>query len=173
MSNKAAKKASNETTETVRDVESEVAAETMLGDMIAIVLDEIKAAPDVWQKLGESEQGECIDRIRRRCENTVEDCVRYIATQGFARIRASVESVAIKDGIKAVLTLNKHDPNRHELIDAQGMGVYIVLADANAFGGGAYDAKPDPDQAALALNEVERIGRDSKNVDGDDLDKAA
>lgn len=151
----------------------EISACTMVGDLMSLVTDELKAAPDVWQKLGESEQGECIDRIRRRIDTAVEECVRLIATEGFARIRATVESVAVKDGIKATLTLSRHDGSRHELIDAQGTTVYIVLADAEQFGGGRYDIQPDPDQGALTLNEVEKIGRKSAESDSDDLDKAA
>lgn len=140
-----------------------IAAETMVGDLMALVTDELKNAPDVWQKLGEVEQQQMIDRIRTRVQTAVGECVRIIATEDFTRIRASIDSIAVKDGIKAVLTLSRHDPKRHDLVDAQGSGVFIVLADAEAFGGGAFDVKPDPDQQALTLNEIEKVGRKQKD----------
>ncbi|MEO7917718.1 MAG: hypothetical protein ABIR16_08755 [Dokdonella sp.] len=140
-----------------------IAAETMLGDLVSLVLDEIRAAPDVWPRLGQQEQDDVIDRVKRRCGEAVEDCVRIIATQGFSRIRATVESVAIKDGIKAVVTLSKHDPNRHELADAQGSSVYLVLADPEQFSGGTAGIKGDPDQGALLLGQLDRIAKESRD----------
>lgn len=162
----------NDTNKIVECADSEVAASTMLGDLMTLVLDELKAAPDVWQKLGEVDQDAIIDRVRRRCESAVEDCVRIIATQGFARIRASVESVTVKDGIKAVVALSKHDANRHELVDAQGSSVFIVLADVEQFSGGTAGIKAEPDQGSLTLDAIEKIGKKAKDA-GDDLDKAA
>lgn len=153
-----------------------IAASTMLGDLMSLVIDELKAAPDVWQKLGEVEQDDVIDRVKRRCGSAIEDCVQLIATQGFTRIRAKVDSIAVKDGIKAVLTLSQHDVARHELIDSQGTTVYIVLADPDAFAGGSEVIKAEPDQQALTLDAIEQIGRKTKGkkTDGDaDLDKAA
>lgn len=158
-----------ETTE-VTEEDSGVAAETMLGDLMTLVLDELKAAPDVWQKLGENEQDDVIDRVRRRCEDAVEDCVRIIATQGFARIRAKVDTITVKDGIKATLTLSQHDPERYELIDAQGSSVFIVVADVEQFSGGTSGIKAEPDQRALLLDQLDKIG---KRATEDGLDEAA
>lgn len=149
-----------------------IAADTMLGDLMGVVLDELKAAPDVWQKLGEVEQDDAIDRIRRQCAAAVEDCVRIIATQGFSRIRAKVDAITVKDGIKATLTLAQHDPARHELVDAQGSSVFIVLADVEQFSGGVAAIHAEPDQQALTLGAIEDIGNKAKD-DGADLDKAA
>jgi hypothetical protein len=146
------------------ELSTEVAAETMHGDLMAIVIDEMKALPDVWQKLAEAEQRELIERVKTRTRDAVEECVRIIATAGFTRIRASVESVTVKDGIKAQFALSKFDAARHDLIDAQGSTVFIVLADPEAFAGGTEQVKPDPDQGALVLDAVEKIG---KKRDGD------
>lgn len=144
-------------------VATEVAAETMLGDLMKLCIDEVKAAPDVWQKLSEAEQQNIIDRVRERVRNAVEESVRIIATQGYARIRGTLESVTIKDGIKAVLTLPQFDPARHELVDAQGTRVYIVVADVEAFSGGGSDVKPEPDQGALVLDKIDKIGKAAKS----------
>ena len=143
-----------------------IAASTMLGDLMALVIDELKAAPDVWQRLAENEQSEVIDRVRRRTAEAVEQCVELIAVEGFARIRAKVDSVTVKDGIKAVLTLSQHDAARHDLVDAQGATVYIVVADPDQFSGGTESIQPEPDQGALVLGSITKIGKASKGDEG-------
>lgn len=148
---------------------TKIAAATMHGDLMAIVIDEMKALPDVWQKLGESEQRDLIGRVRERTRHAIEDCVRIVATQGFTRIKASVESVTVKDGIKAQFALSKFDAARHDLIDAQGSTVFIVLADPEAFAGGTEKVKADPDQGALVLDAIEKAGR-GKEGDGEAAD---
>lgn len=153
--------------------ENEIAAETMHGDLMSIVLDEIKNIPDVWQKLGEQEQDDLIYRVKQRTRASIETCVRMIAAEGFDRVRATVESVTVKDGIKAVLKLSQHDPARHELVDSTGTTVYIVLADPEAFAGGSEQHHSDPDQAALTLGEIGRIGDNAKDDNGDDMQDAA
>lgn len=150
---------------------TEIAAETMHGDLMALVLDELKAAPDVWQKLGEVEQDDVIQRVRQRTETAIRHCVELVAMQGFTRIPAKVESVTVKDGIKAVLTLSQFAPARHDLVDAQGQTAYIVLADTDAFAGGTEEHKAEPDQGALTLDAIEKIGKQSQG--DDELDAAA
>jgi hypothetical protein len=151
----------------------DIAAETMHGDLMAVVLDELRAAPDVWQKLGEVEQDSIIERVKKRTREVIEDCVQMIATQGFTRIRAKVDSIAVKDGIKAVFTLSQHDAARHELIDAQGTTVYIVLADPDAFSGGTQAHQAEPNQGALLLGKLDEIGRRALGDEDGDQDKAA
>lgn len=149
---------------------SEIAAETMHGDLMAVVIDEVKALPDVWQKLSEDEQDQVIDRVKTRTRDAIEDCVRIIATQGFVRLRAAVESVTVKDGIKAVLKVGQYDPHRHELVDATGSNAVIVLADLDAFLGGTDQVKADPDQQSLVLDAVEKIGK--QQIADDDAEAA-
>jgi hypothetical protein len=151
---------------------TDIAAETMHGDLMAIVFDEMKAMPDVWQKLGEREQQDVIDRVTARTGEAIEDCVRIIATQGFTRIKASVESVTVKDGIKAQFALSKFDPARHDLMDAQGSTVYIVLADPDAFAGGQEKIKAEPDQGALVLDAIEKAGKKTDPANGDQQEAA-
>ena len=53
-------------------------SETMLGDLVSLVIDEMKAAPDVWQKLSQARQDDVIQRVTSRCVDLVRegfDCV--------------------------------------------------------------------------------------------------
>lgn len=127
----------------------EMAAETMTGDLLAACVDELKIQRDVWAKLSEDEQQEAIYRLSSRITDNVRQAVEIIASGNRPTIVATVESVTVKDGIKAVLTLQKHDAHRHELVDAAGQSVLLIVAGASEFYGGTENVKPDPNQTTL------------------------
>lgn len=130
-----------------------LAVETMRGDLVSACIDELKAAPDCWQRMSERDQDECIRRITDRVGSLIERAVRLIASDGREVITAELEQITAKDGIKAVCTLAKHDPNRHALLDSVGKAVLIVVADAQQFMGGELPA-PDPEQQPLPVGEA-------------------
>lgn len=146
----------------------ELARETLLGDLMSLVIEELKAAPDVWQKLSEHKQDAVIGRVHQRVSDAVRQAVELIASNGRTAIPATLEQVTVKDGIKGVVTVSRTDPNRHDLADAVGRAVMIVVADPAEFSGGAGDVKPDPDQQPLngfgagdvVDVEVRKIGQD-------------
>lgn len=127
-----------------------LASETMLADLTQCLIDELKAAPDVWQKLSEDAQDDVIKRVASQVGDAVIKAVNLIAADSREVITAELEQITAKEGIKAVLTLAKHDPNRHALLDSVGKAVLIVVADAKQFMGGAIP-KPDPDQGDLPI----------------------
>lgn len=128
----------------------EVAEATLLGDMIQTCVDELKASKDVWQKLSERDQQDALFRLRCRCESAVRKAITILASADRPTIFATLEQVTVKDGIKAVLKLDKHDPQRHELTDATGRQVLIVVQAAEQHLGGE-GPKPDADQKGLPL----------------------
>jgi hypothetical protein len=129
----------------------ELAQATMLGDLMQIVVDEVKAAPDVWQKLSEHKQDALIHRVEQRVREAVRQCVELIAANGRVAIPGAIESVQVKDALKAVVIVAKSDPHRHELIDATKKAVMIVIADPTDYHGGAGDVQADKDQPELPL----------------------
>lgn len=139
----------NERHEEAKEAAVEMAAETMTGDLLAALVDEFKVAPDVWQKLPEHQQENLIYRLQQRIQDNVRKAVEIIASANRPTIIATVESVTVKDGIKAVLTLPKSDAQRHELFDAAGLSVLLIVGGASEYYGGADKVKPDPDQPAL------------------------
>jgi hypothetical protein len=119
------------------------ASETLKGDVRDWLLDRVKHIQKPWQQMSEQEQRDMIFAAEDAAGNLVRNAVRIIAAEGRKVITAQLEQVTVKDGIKAVCTLSKHDPFRHELVDAQGKDVLIVVADASAHMGQQDDAKPD------------------------------
>lgn len=142
---------------------AEIAKATMAGDLIAATLDELKAAPTVWQKMSEAQQQEVIYRITNRVTHNIEQAVMMIAAEARPSIRAKLAAVTIKDDLKATVLLSRHHPDRHEFIDSAGQEILIVLLNAEQFTGGAGEAKPDPDQPGLPLS-----GDGESSVEADD-----
>lgn len=131
----------------------ELAAETMTGDLVSFIIDELKAAPDCWQKLNEGQQDDVIWRAKQRVNARVQEAVKIIASDGRKTITSTLEQITAKDGIKAVCVLGKHDPNRHDLLDAVGKAVLIVVADAEQYQGGE-TPKAEADQRELLSDEA-------------------
>lgn len=129
---------------------TETTAQTMLGDFVQTVVEELKAAPDVWQKLSEDAQADVIERVETQCRRLIESAVNAIVSEGRIVIVAELEQITSKDEIKAVCKLRKSDPNRHHLLDSVGTAILMVVANSDEFMGGDVP-KPDPNQAALEL----------------------
>lgn len=135
----------------------ELTADTMRGDLIDALLGELKAAPDVWQRLSQSDQDLIINRIDNRVSTAIGQAVRMLAADGRPTIKAKLDQMTAKDGIKAVLSVSQHDPGRHELMDSVGKLLLIVVADPEAYLGGE-TPKSDPDQPELPGTAQEAAG---------------
>ncbi|HRI77385.1 MAG TPA: hypothetical protein PLX33_10410 [Alphaproteobacteria bacterium] len=131
----------------------EIAKETMTGDLRDVVLDIVRTLPKPWQQLTENEQRSLADDINARCERAVSRCVRTIAADGRKVIAGTLEQVTIKDGIKAVVKMNKHDEQRHSVFDSQGLAVLMVVSDAAEYTGERAPPDIQADQSHLALGD--------------------
>lgn len=131
---------------------------TLLTELMSITLDELKAAPDVWQKMSEQEQDDVIQRLNDRVTDAVKQTIYLITSQGFVTLPATLESVTIKDGIKAQLTFNGLDPHRHALIDKANQTVTVVLASLSDVLHPVHEHKADPQQPdMLSAEQLKKI----------------
>lgn len=130
-------------------------AETLSGDIRDFLVDRIRQLPKVWDQMTAEEQQEQINAAIEAGNSLVRRAVAMIALSGRPTITATCESATVKDGIKAVLTLGKHDELRHALVDSQGQSVLIVVVDAENYIGSRGDLKPDapPTEPGLPLDE--------------------
>jgi gamma-glutamyl phosphate reductase len=131
----------------------ELAEDTLGKDLLAALMQEVKVLPDVWQKLNEEQQGNSIDRMRRQVEALVVKTIGILSAKSMVQVAADIESIAIKDGTKAVLKIsgrNTHD-SMNQLYESVGQGVFVTLANVEQFLGGMDDVKPEPDQRGLGL----------------------
>lgn len=125
-----------------------VSEKFLLGDLIAATMQEIKAMPFAWGVLPEKDQQKVIDKLTGRVTEAVRQAVLIIAADARPHLVADVESITFKDGIKAVLQVAKQSADRHELADATGSMVMIVLPHIEKHLGGEVP-KAEPDQRGL------------------------
>lgn len=139
--------------EPVTDDTEEMAVGTLKGDIRDWLLDRLKQQQKPWEQMSEAEQADLIAQAEMAAGDMVRRAVRMIAAEGRKVIVAQLEQVTVKDGIKAVVTLSKHDACRHDLVDAQGKDVLIVVADAGDYMGAKGEAVPDADSPGLPLED--------------------
>lgn len=132
-----------------------LAAETMQGDLCSALVDELKAARDVWPKLSAHDQDVIIGRFEKRVGTAIQEAVRMIASDNRPTILARLDQITAKDGIKAVLAVASTDPQRHELLDSVGKVVLLVVADAKPYQNGQVP-QSEPEQRPL-LGEGEQL----------------
>jgi len=153
---------------------AEITAENCLGDMVKAVLDQVKSMQKPWQELSETEQGEYLYRIKQECHSVLTQVADHVATNGQTALKAKVESVTFKGGVKAALEIPNHQEAKHDLADAVGTDVIIVISDngslysANEMADPAepeldFDAEEDPVAEAL-----DNLGIDEDELEDDD-----
>lgn len=128
---------------------TELGLSTLSGDLRDAALDWIRTLSRPWSGLVEHEQREVIDSVSKQADALVRQAVDMIAAQGADVIVASIESVTVKDGIKATIKCQKTEDDLVALGMAEGSTVRLVVLDAADFQGEREPAEPEPDQAEL------------------------
>ena len=123
--------------------------ECLHGEMRDAILDEIQAAPDVWQKMPQAKQEEVIGRVDKRVTAMLRDALDVLVGYEFPVATAHLEQVTVKEGIKAVVTMSKHSPDRHAIIDSVGYDVRLAIADPEMFAGQPGKVTSEPDQREI------------------------
>lgn len=132
----------------------QIAEETFLGDLMRIIVDQVKAIQKPWEQLSQSEQEAYLNSIRLQCEAVSKKAINIIAAQGMVTIVADIDSVTFKDGIKAVLKIGSHVEGRHDLADAEGKAVLLVVSNADDLINENEIPEAEPDQAAMDLDDA-------------------
>jgi hypothetical protein len=128
-----------------------VARDTMVGDLRDCMLDLLRnnTSSLPWNMLPEAQQRATIEKVTKAAEHAVERAVHIIATDGRTALVGELVKIQVKDGIQVQINLSKHDPLRHDLIDAQGKAVLLVVSDADDYGGARAPVKVEPDQKSI------------------------
>lgn len=114
-----------------------IARETMTGDLRDCILDFLKHNnnPLPWNVQSEGAQRDTVEKVTNAVQTAVEKCVLLIASDARPTIVATLKKVTVGDAIKAEVVLGKNDPQRHNLIDSQGMSVLIIVTDSAPYEG--------------------------------------
>lgn len=136
----------------------DMSAEHLGSELMGLVLQEIKAIPDVWQRLAEVRQADVIDRVRENVEQAVKQAVMIIAASGMTQVVADLEGVAIKDDIKATFKVSRTNSAEalQALYDAHNKACLLIVSTPEQFTGGMEEVRPDPDQPSLGFDDQDR-----------------
>ncbi len=129
-----------------------LAAEHMGKKLVELHLQELRVAPDVWQKMSEKQQQESIERIQHGVKYAVAGAVNTIVTGGHTALAGTIESIAKKDKIKltVIIDRNNNSDAMHEFYLADsGASCQILMADAAQYLGSMDLVEADPDQGQL------------------------
>lgn len=106
-----------------------LAAETLGLDLLNALVDELKVAPDCWQKMSQLQQDQTTDRLRARTQTLVEQALSMLFSGNYPACSADLVNLGVKgDSIKCSLLFSKTPHNLHELADAVGRQVVVVIA---------------------------------------------
>lgn len=131
----------------------EVAKETMLGDLMKCLIEQIKVCPKSWSQMSQTEQQEALDRMELQVSDAVRQVVRIIMSENTVNVPAKIESVTYKDGCKVVLKAIGPIENTIHLAEAEGKIVSVIIPDTDGMLNGDGKPEAEPDQRGLELGE--------------------
>lgn len=140
-------------------------AQSIGKDLLSGLVQELRLLPDVWVKISKAKQDDIIDRLRKRVDTNVKMAVHLVASEGRTVIAGDLEQITIKDGVKAVCKFSQHAPNLHEMFDAAGKAILLVVANAADHTGGMDEIKGESDQRAMDLGKEYDPNGDGEGMD--------
>lgn len=141
-----------EETTTQRDVAQDamaISAETMGHDFLAGLLAELRSMPDHWSRLSEDRQQQIIENLKGKIEGAVDRALTILSRNEFAAVQADLKAISWQQGITATLSIPRDALFRHQLCDAQGQKVLVVLTNADRWLGRMDEIKAKADQQDL------------------------
>ncbi len=121
---------------------------TMTGDLRDRFLAMLKYEQDKrpWSERSEEDQRVTIHTVEAAIQDYVRSAVELIAAGGLPTIKATLDQVVVKEGMKLILLMDKTHEQRLQIMDAVGGTILLVVADASAFMGEREPVAIKPDQ---------------------------
>lgn len=148
---------------TQEEIVADLAAKTLTGDIRDFLLERVKNLGKPWVAMTEDEQSDQIHACRDAAESVVKKAVEILASGGKKAMIGKLIKVQVKDNIQTQINFSKEDEQRHNLYDAAGMLVSVVLADAAPYTGERAPAEPTPSQGSL-LEKAEKLKKADDKV---------
>lgn len=145
----------------------EMTSESIGSDLLQALLAEIKLLPKPWEALTKSKQDDIIDRLRSRIEHNVKMAIHILAADGRTMVVGELDQITIKDGIKAVVKFGVKQDNLHEMYDATGKSVLVIVSDAKDHLVGTNDIVGENDQRGLNMGHEYKQNSDGEGMGGD------
>jgi hypothetical protein len=145
----------------------EIGESTMLGDLMSLVVDELKLMPKAWDSMTQKKQQEALDRIEGRIREASDQAINLISCRDMPEVEGTVDSVTFKNGAKATISFPSITPEVHQLADAQGGFVKIVIPRTEDLLSMAGAPESVLDQADIESYEGDPFLEDKSNGEND------
>lgn len=174
-------KEENTVTEEIKEEEMpiiEMATDSMGKNLLQTLLDEVKQMQKPYQQMNQLEQKETLRRFNSAIRTQVNAAINSIVANGSPIILADIESITIKNGIKAVLKVSSGSDQKakQELFGSEGCACLLVINDITNYLKGMADIQPEPNQQLLKLgheyNEKNSGIDDQDRVEGEKLESS-
>lgn len=123
----------------------DLARDTMKSQLRDLVLDELihgRKNTLPWNLWSELEQQAMINRVERSVGEAIKKAVVILVSDGNRTVRATIESVTVKDGLKIVANATRNEANLVTIGMNVGDEVLLTVADLSAYEGGQ-ERKPE------------------------------
>lgn len=127
--------------------------QTCAGDLMSVMLDQLKQMPDVWEKLSQDQQDQRIGEARSAVECAMREAIEHLNGLGVVKVRGELEQMTFKDGCKVVVKVPFPTADLMELATNIGGSVYIATYDLENAGAGHDEHRGDADQPGLPLDQ--------------------
>lgn len=111
----------------------ELTADNLGRDLLATVIDELQKARYSWSELSEVQQNASIERLRQQCRHIITEGLNVLFRGAFPACEATLDSITVKRGLQVKLSIAKGARNWHEVIEAEGLKVLLVIADPDQY----------------------------------------
>lgn len=108
-------------------------ADTLGRDLLQMLIDEFKGIRKGWDQLNNFEQDQILDRLRSRVRLIISEGLYVLFRGQYPACPATLESITVKQGLQVRLKVAKGARSWHEVIEAEGSQVLLVMADPEQF----------------------------------------
>lgn len=131
------------------DEQIALTTDNLQADIVGWLVDRLRNLECAYRYLSEDDQKDIIASAQAATRLLIEEVVRKVAAEERQTIVADLKKVT-RDADKIVgqLECSKQSEYRHNLVDAVGSQVLIVVADPEGYMGGEMP-EPDPDEPTL------------------------
>lgn len=132
----------------------QMTAETIGVNILKALITEIKLLPKVWAKIPQAKQDDVIARLRSCVEDNVSMAVHILASEGRTTVTGDLDTITIKDGVKALIKFNHAAEGMDSLYAATGRAVLVIVAaPVESYTAGMDKIKGESDQRGLDLGQ--------------------
>lgn len=129
------------------------ATDSLGKSLMRVLLDHIRSLPEQWHKISERRQEELLESLGDSVHAAVQHGARALMAAGFPHVAATLDSVTIKDGVKATVIFDRSEADIDAISHQVKRQLVLVLVDPETYGQGVYDFEADADQPGLPLEE--------------------